>query len=314
VQALGQISSVEQGAAALSGAAQIGPSNSSDPVRVGSDGNDGSLHQSNKVESEANASNTAPVSQTGTQQQAPSSCGCSSGPAVQALGQSSEVGQLGIALSGALQVGASNESGPVRIASEGGGGAVSQSNGVESSADATNTAPVTQTGTQQQAGSGVQALGQQSEIGQAALAASAVFQLPGKSRCGCGSSFGNSAAPVRIWSDGNDGYLTQSNRASSSADASNYAAPTQRGTQTQASPSCSCGGLGVQALGQHSTVDQIAAALSAAAQVGASNSSGPVRVASTGGGGRTRQSNDASSDSTGGNVARLLQAGQQMMA
>jgi hypothetical protein len=314
VQAIGQTSSVEQGAAAASSAEQIHPSNVSDPVRIASGGSDGSLTQSNEVSSEANTYNAAPVSQTGSQQQAPSSCGCSSGPAVQALGQSSEVEQLGIALSSAQQVGATNESGPIRIASDGNGGTVSQSNEAESSADAANIAPVSQTGTQQQAGSGVQALGQQSEIGQAALAASAVFQLPGESRCGCGSSFGNSADPVRISSDGNDGHLTQSNEASSSADASNLAAPTQLGTQTQATRSCLCGGgFGVQALGQFSTVDQIAAALSSAKQIGASNTSGPVRVWSTGGGGRTRQSNEASSDSTAPNVARILQAGQVLM-
>jgi hypothetical protein len=314
VQAIGQTSSVDQGAAAASSAEQIHPSNVSDPVRIASDGNDGSLTQSNEVSSEANAYNIAPVSQTGSQQHAPSSCGCSSGPAVQALGQSSEVEQLGIALSSAQQAGATNESGPIRIASDGNGGAVSQSNEAESSAGAANIAPVSQTGTQQQAGSGVQALGQESEIKQAALAASAVFQLPGESRCGCGSSSGNSADPVRIWSDGNDGNLNQSNEASSSADASNFAAPTQRGTQTQASPSCGCrGGLGVQALGQLSTVDQIAAALSSAKQIGASNASGPVRVWSTGGGGRTRQSNEASSDSTAPNTARILQAGQMLM-
>jgi hypothetical protein len=314
VQAIGQTSSVEQGAAAASSAEQIHPSNVSDPVRIASGGSDGSLTQSNEVSSEANTYNAAPVSQTGSQQQAPSSCGCSSGPAVQALGQSSEVEQLGIALSSAQQVGATNESGPIRIASDGNGGTVSQSNEAESSADAANIAPVSQTGTQQQAGSGVQALGQQSEIGQAALAASAVFQLPGESRCGCGSSFGNSADPVRISSDGNDGHVTQSNEASSSADASNLAAPTQLGTQTQATRSCLCGGgFGVQALGQFSTVDQIAAALSSAKQIGASNTSGPVRVWSTGGGGRTRQSNEASSDSTAPNVARILQAGQVVM-
>jgi hypothetical protein len=314
VQAIGQWSSVEQGAAAASSAEQIHPSNVSDPVRIASPGGDGSLTQSNEVSSEANADNTAPVSQTGSQRQAPSSCGCSSGPAVQALAQSSEVGQLGIALSSALQVGATNESGPVRIASAGDGGNVSQSNEAESEANASNVAPVSQTGTQQQAGSGVQALAQKSEIGQAALATSAVFQLPGESRCGCGSSFGNSSDPVRVWSDGNDGNLSQSNEASSSADASNLAAPTQQGTQTQSSPSCSCGGgIGVQALGQESKVDQIAAALSSAKQIGASNASEPVRILSIGGGGSTRQSNEASSDSTAPNVARILQAGQQLM-
>ena len=186
---------------------------------------------------------------------------------MQAIGQSSEIGQLAAGLSSASQVGASNESGPIRIASSGSDGSVSQENEAESSASAHNNAPVTQSGTQTQAGSGVQALAQDSSIWQAALAASSASQLPGRSECGCGgASFGNSADPVRIASDGNDGRLSQENEASSSADASNLAAPTQTGTQTQSS-GCKChDGLGVQALGQWSGVHQIAAALSSATQ------------------------------------------------
>src|SRR6266511_795792 len=263
VQVAGQNSSVEQGANAASSATQIAPSNVSDPVRIASWGNDGRLEQSNEAESEANASNTAGVAQTGTQQQAPGKCGCSSGPAVEVLGQSSDVGQLAIGMSSAKQVGATNESGPVRIKSDGSGGSVSQENEAESSADASNNAAVSQTGRQAQSGSGIQALGQASSIGQLGYAASSALQLPGKSPCGCGSSFGNSADPVRIWSNGNDGYLKQENEASSEATASNTAAPTQTGTQTQTSPSCKCGGLGIQALGQYSTDDQLAAALRA---------------------------------------------------
>jgi hypothetical protein len=291
------------------------PSNADDPVRIGSAGNDGPLTQSNDTSSEANALNIAPVLQVASQQQAPSSCGCSPGTAVQALGQSSDVGQLGIALSSATQVGAANESNPVRIASDGNGGAVSQSNEAESSALAANIAPVAQVGSQEQAGSGVQALGQESEIGQGALAASAASQLPGASECGCGgSSFGNTADPVRISSDGNDGSVTQSNEASSHAGAFNLAAPTQLGSQTNAGPSCSCGGLSVQALGQQSTVDQIAEALSSATQIGASNSSSPVSIWSIGGGGTTGQSNEATSHSAAANLGRILQAGQQVLA
>jgi len=313
VQAAGQSSSVDQGAKAASSATQIAPSNVSDPVRIASWGNDGRLEQSNEAESEANASNTAGVTQAGTQQQAPGKCGCSSGPAVEVIGQSSDVAQLAIGMSSAKQVGATNESGPVRIKSEGSGGSVSQENEAESEANASNNAAVSQTGRQAQSGSGIQALGQDSSIGQLGYAASSALQLPGKSRCGCGSSFGNSADPVRIWSDGNDGYLKQENEASSEATASNTAAPTQTGTQTQTSPSCKCGGLGIQALGQYTTVDQLAAALSSAYQIGAKNSSGPVRVWSDGGGGGTRQSNEAESAATAPNVARILQAGQQLM-
>ena len=314
VQATAQSSEIGQLAGGLSSASQIGASNSSDPVRIGSPGNDGSLSQENEAESTASATNTAPVSQTGTQTQSGTSCGCSSGPAVQALGQESKIGQLAVGLSSAKQIGASNESGPIRIASDGNGGAVSQSNEADSSASATNSAPTTETGTQTQSGSGVQALAQDSAIWQAALAASSADQLPGESRCGCGASFGNAADPVRVGSSGNDGALRQENEASSNADASNTATPTQSATQTQSS-GCGCHGtgLGVQALGQWSTVDQLAAALSAAKQLGASNASGPARVWSDGGGGATDQSNEAASRSTAPNVARILQAGMQMM-
>jgi hypothetical protein len=235
---------------------------------------------------------------------------------VQAVGQSSEIGQLAIGLSSANQIGASNESGPIRIWSSGNGGSVSQENEAESTATAANTAPTTQTATQVQAGSGVQALGQKSGIWQGALAASSATQLPGRSECGCGGggSSGNTADPVRIGSAGNDGALKQKNEASSSANASNTAAPTQTGTQTQLSPKCGCGGLGVQALGQWSTVDQLAAALSSAKQIGAANSSDPTRVWSYGGGGYGHQSNEAESASSAPNLARILQAGQQIMA
>jgi len=160
----------------------------------------------------------------------------------------------------------------------------------------------------------VQALGQRSAIWQGAFAASSATQLPGRSECGCGGSSGNSAGPVRIGSAGSDGALRQENEASSNADASNNAAPTQTATQTQQSPKCGCSGLGVQAIGQWSTVDQLAAALSSAKQIGASNSSDPVRIWSYGGSGAMRQSNEAESSSSAPNVARILQAGMQVMA
>jgi hypothetical protein len=314
VQAIGQSSNVDQFAKAASSATQLGATNTSDPIRIASGGADGSLTQENEAESSASATNTAPVLQSGSQVQGPSSCGCSAGPAVQALGQSSEIGQLAAGFSSAKQIGATNESGPIRIASWGNGGTVSQSNEAESSASAANNAPTTQSGSQTQAGNGVQALGQQSSIWQGAFAASSALQLPGRSECGCGgSSFGNSSDPVRIASGGNDGALEQENEASSSANASNLAAPTQTATQTQLSSRCGCFVPRVQALGQWVGIDQVAAALSSATQIGASNSSHPIRVWSYGGGGTAEQSNEAESSATAPNDARTLQGGTQLM-
>jgi hypothetical protein len=108
--------------------------------------------------------------------------------------------------------------------------------------------------------------------------------------------------------------VSQSNEASSHAGAFNLAAPTQLGAQTNSGPSCGCGGgLSVQALGQRSTIDQIAEALSSATQIGASNSSAPVRISSIGGAGTTRQSNEAESRSAAANLGRILQAGQKVL-
>jgi len=313
VQALAQKSDVAQLAAGLSSAAELAPSNTNGPVRIGSYGNDGSVTQSNDAVSHAAGTNTAPVSQTASQGQSPSRCGCSSGAEVQALAQKSEVGQLAAGLSSALQIGASNESGPVRIGSSGNGGSLTQSNTAESNAAANNTAAPTQSAWQAQGGSGVQALGQDSSVGQAAFAASAALQLPGRSRCGCGGSFGNSADPVRIDSRGDDGRLTQSNTASSRADASNTANTSQAGRQTAAS-ACGCSGRDVQSLVQLAHTAQLGKALSAAKQIGASNESGPIRIWSWGGGGSTSQANAAGSAASAPNLSTILQAGRQVMA
>ena len=323
VQSITQGSWIGQLGDAQSSATQVGASNSNDPVRVGSDGGDGNVSQSNNATSTASATNTAPVSQSGTQIDGAAPwlpCGCGgSNPSVQALGQSSWIGQGAQALSSADQVGASNSNDPVRIGSDGGGGNVTQSNNDTSTASATNTAPVTQTGTQEQSGSpcgcggndpSVQALGQDSFTGQLAGAASSALQV--------GAS--NQADPVRIWSDGNDGNLTQSNNATSTATAANNAATTQMGEQEQS-------GSGVQALAQKAVTLQGAFALSSAAQLpgeqtcrceGSSgsfgNEAGPVRIGSDGSNGNVTQSNSASSTASGTNGAATNQTGEQTQA
>jgi len=316
LQAAGQSSGVLQGAFAASSATQIKPSNENNPVRIKSWGDDGSVTQSNTAKSDADASNTADVDQTAEQEQEGGSCGCSHDPSVQALGQSSFVGQAAIGLSSAKQVGAKNENGPIRVWSPGGAGSVTQSNTADSSADASNDADVSQDGSQAQSGSGIQALGQDSSVFQLGFAASSAAQLPGKSKCGCGgSSFGNSNGPVRIASFGNDGSVKQDNTASSSADASNSADVDQTAEQEQDSPSCGCHGLGIQALGQESNVGQLAKALSSSFQIGAKNSNGPVRVWSPnlGSAGSTSQSNASKSDLNAPNDADVSQTGRMFM-
>jgi hypothetical protein len=314
VQAIGQKSEVEQAGFAASSAFQLEPKNTNEPIRIASGGNDGYVDQSNEASSDATTTNTARVTQTGTQSQAPSGCGCSGGTGVQALGQYSDTNQLGVALSSAKQIGAENENQPARIWSWGDGGSVSQENEADSSATATNTAPTTQTATQTQYGSGVQAIAQKAETGQAAFALSSAEQFPGESECGCGGSFGNSNDPIRIWSPGTDGNVDQSNEATSNADATNTAPTTQTGTQTQYGSSCGCSkGLGVQALGQYANVYQLAAALSSAKQIGATNKSQPIRIKSYGGGGSTDQENEATSDGSSPNSATTLQTGTHYM-
>src|SRR5205085_329600 len=117
---------------------QLGASNSNEPVRIGSWGNGGSVNQSNNALSSAAALNLAATDQTGTQMQTGTKCGCASGPAVQALGQSSSTDQHAVGLSAALQIGAENRDNPVRIWSPGTDGNVSQSNTAASSAFAGN--------------------------------------------------------------------------------------------------------------------------------------------------------------------------------
>jgi len=89
---------------------------------------------------------------------------------------------------------------------------------------------------------------------------------------------GNSSTPVRVGSKGNDGDLTQSNKASSDATAFNVNLTKQDADQKQ-DTSCKCwGAFGIQAIGQLNESDQYSAALAATFQLGASNKSAPVRV------------------------------------
>jgi hypothetical protein len=310
IQVGDQSAATDQHAVALSEAKQIHPSNTSDPVRVLSPGNDGSVSQANNVSSTATAGNSASTIQKATQ--LGGSCGCSSSPAIQVGGQQSWTGQDALAGSAALQVGASNDASPIRVKSPGDGGSVTQANTVGSSATAGNAAWTTQQGSQSAAdGCGcsgaIQVLGQKAGAEQASAALSGAAQIfdRGKPECGCGGgASGNNASPVRVKSPGSDGNVTQTNSVGSSATSGNTASTTQGAGQSAA-------GSAIQVIGQEAATAQLSFAASLAAQLGASNTASPVRVKSPGSGGTVSQQNSAGSSATSGNAAGTGQwAGQ----
>jgi hypothetical protein len=276
VQAIGQEAKNDQAAGALSAAGQTGASNSTISVRVASPGDNGSVRQSNSVDSDAAAANL-----NGTKQDADQD----GGSGVQAIDQAAKNDQTAIGHSGAFQTGASNSNTPVRVASPGHDGHVSQSNRVDSDATAANLNLTSQDADQDAGHScgchgsdGIQAIGQEARSDQGALAASVAEQRAG---CGCMSG-GNTNAPVRVDSRGGGGSVHQSNSVDSDATAVNANATRQDGDQ-DGGRGCGCGGHDIQAVGQSAKSRQTAIGKSAAIQLGASNVNTPVSV---GGGGK----------------------------
>jgi hypothetical protein len=130
----------------------------------------------------------------------------------------------------------------VRVDSKGDDrGDVEQSNDVESDATAANVNATEQDADQEQGGSkcgchgatGVQAIGQEARNEQGALAGSLALQVGGHGKCGC-SSGGNSNAPVRVDSKGDDrGSVKQSNDVESKAIGLNVNSTKQKADQKQ---------------------------------------------------------------------------------
>jgi len=318
IQTSDQEAGNEQAALAASSAVQQKPTNTNISVRVLSPGNDGAVSQTNSVSSDASASNQNATDQSANQNQSGGGgCGCQSAdPTVQTSDQSSSNKQAASALSAALQEGAKNENDPVRVGSPGNGGSVSQSNSASSTASASNGNATDQDADQSDpssgstcgcnGGVGIQELGQDAANEQASFAGSTTFQQFGKSECGC-SSGGNSNQPVRVWSGGTDGAVSQSNSADSTASAGNWNATDQAGHQDQSGG----GGTAIQALGQQAKNGQLAVGLSATFQIDPSNHNSPTRVYSPGNGGSVTQTNDASSDASADNWNATDQSGWQ---
>jgi hypothetical protein len=317
-QSSGQAAGSDQGAGALAGTAQQGPTNSNLPVSVLSPGDAGSVSQTNQASSNATAGNQNGTSQTAGQTQG--------GPGTQAAGQSVLSAQDALGLAATLQGGAANENAPVRDASEGGGGSTSQSNAASSDATAGNANATEQAAGQSQAGAccdaaGSQTIGQSAGNEQDAAALSATVQ----------ESPSNSNVPVRVLSPGNDGSVQQSNEATSDATAGNLNGTTQTARQDQqpgrpstcgcgskdsqlSTMACGCPVAGPQVVGQSAENAQHAGAAAVTEQKGAENDNISVRVLSPGNNGSVSQSNVASSNATAGNANATQQSAGQSQA
>jgi len=265
-QTVDQSASSGQVAGAAAGAAQTNPSNTNVSIRVLSPGNDGSVSQSNSVDSDATASNRNSADQDATQSQSGGSTGacCGSGSTgIQSSSQTAANQQAAAALSLATQRNASNTNVPVRVGSSGNDGSVSQSNSADSDASASNRNSADQDATQTQssgggtccqAGStGIQTSDQNAENAQAALAASEAKQYNPE----------NTNVTIRVLSPGNGGNVSQTNSVDSDADAHNSNSADQDATQRQSSGGSDChctGSTGIQTSDQDAKNEQAALA------------------------------------------------------
>ncbi|HST16485.1 MAG TPA: hypothetical protein VLK36_02375, partial [Gaiellaceae bacterium] len=239
-------------------------------------------------------------------------------PSTQGVGQSANTAQLSGAASSAVQVQPTNTNISLRIFSPGNDGDVTQTNSVDSTANAGNSAGTSQSANQSGSGSGTQGVGQSATTDQAALALSEAKQI--------GAS--NTNIPVRIFSPGDNGSVTQSNTADSTANAGNEAWTGQHANQggsscgceikgrdatanpitTTPPPSTSSGsGSGTQGVGQVADTEQVAGAASKAVQIDPSNSNISVRIFSPGNEGDVKQTNSVSSTANAGNRASTEQ-------
>ena len=233
VQAVGQEAKTIQLAESGAKSVQEHASNENSPVRIGSEGDNGSVSQSNDSAALSLAGNAAATTQ-GVEQTQGGGCGCHGGDAVQAVGQKAITGQLAESEATSIQKGAKNSNTPVRIHSEGDDGDVEQSNNSLALSAALNAAKTEQAVGQSQGGgcgcdrhkSGgakVQAVGQWAATWQKADSdATSVQWKPS-----------NTNAPVREKSKGGGGSVSQSNNSLAASAALNLAKTLQLVRQEQ---------------------------------------------------------------------------------
>jgi hypothetical protein len=297
-QVIGQAADSDQKAAAVAETVQEKPSNTNISVRVLSKGDDGDVTQSNTATSDAKAGNINLTEQDADQKQ--------DGSGLQAIGQSADSDQKALAASTTAQKNPSNKNISVRVLSPGDGGSVTQSNTASSNATAGNLNATKQDADQKQdadsckCGGGEQVIGQLADSDQKAAAFSATVQ----------EKPSNTNTSIRVLSKGDDGDVSQTNDASSTAFAGNLNLTKQDADQKQDADSCKCGG-GEQVIGQLAKSDQKAAAFSATVQEKPSNTNTSTRVLSKGDDGDVSQTNDASSTAFAGNLNLTKQDADQ---
>jgi hypothetical protein len=284
VQDAEQKASSEQSADSSPSSTQDHASNVNAPVRIYSEGNDGTVTQSNSSTAESAAGNLNVTDQSSAQ-----SAG-SDGVTVQAVGQKVDNGQDASSEASSEQIAPSNVNAPVRIKSAGEDGDVQQSNSSSARSAAGNANWTSQDATQDAGSYGgtiVQAVGQWAANDQSAHSSVDSVQ---EDAC-------NRNAPVRVKSPGGAGDVQQSNSSSAQSAAGNLNVTDQ--ATKQAADGWS--DVVVQAIGQKAENDQDASSDASSEQDAPSNDNGPVWFLSEGGGGSLEQSNASSGISAGGN-------------
>jgi hypothetical protein len=272
-QAVGQSAWNKQDAEADADAVQIKPSNSNISVRIGSEGHNGDVTQTNAALADAKAGNRNETTQSAEQDQGGDGCDkCGhGGGGVQAVGQEAASKQSADADAKAIQYKPSNDNTSVRIHSKGDDGDVTQQNIAGADANAFNKNTTDQSATQSDGGGDskcgchgtpVQAVGQFAYNDQSADADATAKQIAPS----------NSNTPIRISSPGGGGDVTQTNAALADSFAGNLNSTTQTADQSQA------GGGGVQAIGQEAKSHQSADSDATAVQWKPSNSNAPVSI------------------------------------
>jgi hypothetical protein len=299
-QTSGQAAASKQDASSDATASQHGAKNSNISVRIFSEGDDGDVSQSNTVAGISAALNGNKTDQNASQNQG----GGPTGSGTQAVLQGALSKQDARSSADASQHGVSNDNISVRIFSPGNNGAVNQSNTVLAGSLAANGNLTTQ-GAGQTQGGGYGGRNQQ-VLGQAAANDQYADSYADADQRGAS----NTNVPVRIFSEGNDGDVSQSNTVVGLSAALNGNKTDQTGSQSQGGSAPAPmplldpysapdkypappkdAGSGTQAVGQIALNKQDADSTASASQEHVSNLSAPVRIGSKGDSGSTEQSN-----------------------
>jgi hypothetical protein len=302
VQGAGQTASSQQTAGSSATSTQSNPSNTNISVRIGSEGDGGVVAQTNGSSATSVAGNANSTNQQAAQQGA--------APGVAVAGQSATNGQTAQSTANSTQDHPQNTNISVRIMSPGDDGSVTQTNDSSAKSAAGNQNSTTQSAGQ--SGGGVQTAKQDAANKQSAdSSASSTQDHPS-----------NVNIPVRIYSDGDNGSVTQTNSSSAKSAAGNKNETTQQSEQGSGSSESpvrdACGGgcgnhgdPSVQDAEQSASSDQSARSSASSEQDHPSNVNIPVRIGSSGDDGSVTQVNSSSAVSAAGNKNTTDQSVEQ---